>query len=293
MRANELSGLSPDRLSEAVHEASQLVVSVVPFMSRLSVVREVPGGASTPEVLALYDAEGQLVGSIPDLLWMRWLEGEPGSVLGEHELEIGLPEGWHARAKGERARVLSVTAKVEIGAAVVELPGTATSVALVDPKGGGVQKARASARFDNAPGQYPVRNFGDEGERAAYLEGQRAAFRVTVGRIRAPRIRVNHVYWPPSERVARRMKQLEKCHMAGRIGGMSPENLRGVEGTDLRTIWEPILKGYPAVEYLRRKMNNRGTDPVAGVGKQPLAKLGPEELKGTRSTPPQGLQSRT
>ena len=100
MRAYELSGLSPDRLSEAVHEASQLVVSVVPFMSRLSVVSEVPGGASTPEVLALYDAEGQLVGSIPDLLWMRRPEGEPGSVLGAHELEIGLPEGWHARAKG-------------------------------------------------------------------------------------------------------------------------------------------------------------------------------------------------
>ena len=123
--------------------------------------------------------------------------------------------------------MLSVTAKVEIGAAVVELPGTATSVALVDPKGGGVQKARASARFDNAPGQYPVRNFGDEGERAAYLEGQRAAFRVTVGRIRAPRIRVNHVYWPPSERVARRIKQREKLHRIRRIS-MSPENLRGV-----------------------------------------------------------------
>jgi hypothetical protein len=34
---------------------------------------------------------------------------------------------------------------------------------------------------------------------------------------------------------------------------LSPENLRGVEGTDLRTLWEPIVKEYPAVEYLRRK----------------------------------------
>jgi hypothetical protein len=106
--------------------------------------------------------------------------------------------------------------------------------------------------FENAPGEYPVRNFRDEEELAAYLEGQRAAFRVTVGRIRAPRIRLEHAYWPPSERVARRMKQLEKFHMAGRIN-MSPENLRGVEGTDLRTIWEPIVRGYPAVEYLRRR----------------------------------------
>ncbi len=255
MRAYELSGLSPDSLSEAVHEASQLVVCVVPFMSRLSVVSEVPGEASTTEVLALYDHEGRLVGSIPDLLWMRWLEGEPESVLGEHELEIPVPEGWHARANGARARVLSVSAKVEVGAAVVELPGTATSVALLDPKGRGVQKARTAARFENVPGGYPVRNFRDEEELAAYLDGQRAAFRVTVGRIRTPRIRLEHVYWPPSERVARRMKQLEKFHMAGRIG-MSPENLRGVEGTDLRTIWEPIVQGYPALKYLQRKENN-------------------------------------
>lgn len=252
MRTYELSGLSPDRLSEAVHEASQLVVTVVPFMSRLSVVSEAPEEASTTEVLTLYDARGQLFGSIPDLLWMRWLEGEPESVLGEHELEIAIPEGWHARANGERARVFSVSAKVEVGAAVVELPGTATSVALVDPKGRSVQKARAAARFENAPGEYPVRNFRDEEDLTAYLEGQRTAFRVTVGRIRAPRIRLEHVYWPPSERVARRIKQLEKFHVAGRIG-LHPENLRGVEGTDLRTIWEPIARGYPAVEYLRRR----------------------------------------
>jgi hypothetical protein len=255
MRAYELAGLSPDRLSEAVYEASQLVVTVVPFMSRLSVVSEVPEAASTTEVLTLYDGEGRNVGSIPDLLWVRWLEGEPESTLGEHELKITIPEGWHTRANGQRARVFSVTAKVEVGAAVVELPGSATSMALIEPKGRGIQKARATARFENVPGEYPVRNFRDEEELAAFLEGKRATFRVTVGRIRAPRIRLEHVYWPPSERVARRMKQLEKFHQAGRIG-LHPENLRGVEGADLHTIWEPIARGYPAVEYMRQRQED-------------------------------------
>jgi hypothetical protein len=125
-------------------------------------------------------------------------------------------------------------------------------VALVDPKGRDVRKARAAARFEIAPGEYPVRSFRDEEELATYLREQRATLRVTVGRIRAPRIQVNHVYWPPSERVVQRSKQLEKFYRAGRIG-VSPENLRGVEGTDLRTVWEPIVRGYPAVEYLRRR----------------------------------------
>lgn len=252
MRVYELSGLSPDGLAEAFHEAAQLVVVVVPSMSRLSVVNEVPRGAGTDEVFALYDSDGEAVGGVPDLLWQRWLEGDPPSVLGKHELEIEIPEGWHARANGRRARVLSISARVEIVAAVVELAGTATSVALVEPDGRGVRKAHAAARFENAPGQYPVRTFGDEDELAAFLEGQRAAFKVTVGRIRAPRIRVNHIYWPPSERVARRMERLEKFHKAGRIG-LNPENLRGVEGDDLRRLWEPIARGYPAVEYLRRR----------------------------------------
>lgn len=255
MRAYELSGLSPDRLSEAVLEASQLVISLVPFVSRISVESEVPDGASTTEVLSLYDAEGRLVGSIPDLLWTKWLEGEPESVLGEHELEIVVPDGWHARADGVPGRVYSVSAKVNIMAAVVELPGTATSVALVDSEGHGVHRARATARFENAPGEYPVRSFLDENELAAYLESQRAAFRVTVGRIRAPRIRLEHVCWPPSERVARRIKQLEKFHRSGRIG-LHPQNLRDVEGTDLRAAWEPIVRGYPMVEYLRRRQDD-------------------------------------
>ena len=138
----------------------------------------------------------------------------------------------------------------------MELPGTSTSVALVDPEERRARKIRSAVRFDDVPGQYPVRSFGDEGELATYLEGQSAAFRVTVGRIRAPRVRVNHIYWPPSERVAWRMKQLEKFHRAGRIG-MDPENLRGVEGTDLRTIWEPIVPGYPALEYLRKREDDR------------------------------------
>ncbi len=181
----------------------------------------------------------------------RSLRGEPDSVLGEHELRIEVPEGWHSRFGGERVRVQSLSATVQVGAAVVELPGTATGVALVDPREGGVRKARTSARFENAPGEYRVRNFRDEQELAAYVEGQSAAFRVTVGRVRAPRLRLEHLYWPPSERVAKRIGQLERFHRAGRIG-MRPENLRGVEGTDLSTVWEPIVRGYPAVEYLRR-----------------------------------------
>ncbi len=174
-------------------------------------------------------------------------------MLGEHDFELEVPKGWHRLISGRREPVLSISAKAKVHAAVVTLPGRATAHTLVDPSGPKVQKYSARMSFDAAPGEYPVRNFSDEAELEAFL-GEQAGFTVTVGRIRAPRMITNHVYWPPSARVARRLQHLENVHRAGRLA-MSPENLRGVEGTDLRTLWEPIVDGYPAVEYLRRREN--------------------------------------
>ncbi len=253
MRAYELSGLTPDRLSVAIHEASQLVVIMVPAMSHLSIVNEVSGPADIDELMTLFDADGKVVAHIPDLLWLKWLGGEPPSVLGEHHLELEVPEGWHTRVRGQRKPVLSASAKVAVNGAVVALQGTASSFALVDPNDQGVQKFHSTASFENTSREYPVFNFEEESQLGEFIEGQRAAVKVTVGRVRTPRIRMNHIYWPPSERVMHRVRQYKKFHEAGRIGMPRPEDLKGVEGNNLRTLWEPIANSYPALELLHRE----------------------------------------
>ncbi len=259
MRTRELSGLTADGLRSEVHQARQLVVVAVPEMAHLALTDRVGHRVGWEELGTFYDEGGNVVGLLPDLLWFEWLKGAVPSELGDHELELEVPRGWHRLIAGRREPVISITATARVGAAVVSFPGEATSHALVDPsgpEGPRVQRRRTEASFDAQPGEHPVHHFLDEGELESFVREQEAAFTVTVGKIRAPRLRINHVYWPPSARVARRMWHLERFMRAGRLA-LTPENLRGVEGNDLRTLWEPIVEDYPAVEYLRQREGGR------------------------------------
>ena len=255
MKVLELSGLTADGLSEAVQAASQAVVFIVPSLSELSVINEV-GRADSREVLLLHDPGGELVCYVHDFLWLRWLEGAPPSALGEYDLEVPVPDGWHTVVGGRRFPVLSASAKVRVRAAVVEYPGTASSFVLLDPEDRSVERLRTTATFDTL-GEQPVRVFEEEAHLGALAAGGTGGLRVTVGRIRMPRIQVNHVYWPLSVRVRRRVGQYYKFYRKGRLGVARPEDFAGIEGDNLMTFWEPIAQDQPALELLRRRRDGR------------------------------------
>ncbi len=163
--------------------------------------------------------------------------------------------GWHHRAGDELVPVLSAQARVEVRGAVVILPGTATHHALVAPETGAPQKLKTNASFGVAPGQYPVRTFATEEDLAAFLEADRAAVSLTVGRVRAPRVRMGHVYWPPSQRVLERLQELRATFEAGDGPPPSPGALYGIEGPELNEMWEPV-----SPEYFVRAGREEGED---------------------------------
>ena len=254
MKVYELAGLTPDRLAAAVHEASQFMIVMVPTILGLFVEEEGSAGEEVGgELLILYDESGKPIAWLPDLVWLEWLRGGLQSDIGEHEVELDVPRGWHLRASGQPLQVLSATARVKVSAAVVAFPGTASNFAMFDPEDQSVKRFRATASFERNPGEYPVFNFDEESELETFIEGRPEPVKMTVGRVKAPRIWLGHVYWPPSTRVMRRIQQYEKFHRAGRIGRLRMEDLRGVEGTDLRTLWEPIVQDYPLLETLRNQ----------------------------------------
>lgn len=156
---------------------------------------------------------------------------------------------------GELVPALSAQARVEVRGAVVVLPGTATHHSLVVPKTGALQKLKTNARFDVAPGQYPVRTFSDEEDLGAFLEADRAAVSLTVERVRAPRVRMGHVYWPPSQRVWERMHELQAAFEAGDRPPPSPDSLYGLEEPELNEMWEPV-----SFQYLVRAEREEGED---------------------------------
>ncbi|QIN81120.1 hypothetical protein GBA65_22055 (plasmid) [Rubrobacter marinus] len=250
----ELKGLTEDRLDPVVHEAKQRIVFAVLGISRLVVSSEAEGPLEVAETMVFYDGEGEPMGVLPDLVWLAWLHGVPPSKLGERTLTLEA-DGWHHRAGDRLVPVLSAEATVEVRGAVVVLPGTATHHSLVVPETGATQKLKASARFDVAPGQYPVREFSGEEDLAAFLEADRAAVSLTVERVRAPRVRMGHVYWPPSQRVWERMHELQAAFEAGDGPPPSPDSLDGIEGSELNEVWEPV-----SPQYLMRAEREEGED---------------------------------
>jgi hypothetical protein len=207
-----------------VHEASQLMIFMVPAYSGLTLQNEV-AEAGMDELMTLFDEDGNVVAYLPDLIWFKWLAGEPPSVLGEYKLDLDVPEAWHTRINGRREPILSASAKVKVHAAVVALPGTASNFAMIDPEDRSVQRLHSRASFENVPGENPVFNFSEESELERFIQSRPEAMRVTVGRMRVPRFLVNYIYWPPSERVQRRMAHLQKVYEAGRIRMPQPEDL--------------------------------------------------------------------
>lgn len=249
LKVFELKGLTTDRLSSAVHEARQRLVFAIPEISHLAITSSAGGSLEVHETWAFFNEDGGYAGSLADLVWEAWLHGVPPSVMGEHELELDTT-GWYHGVQGERVPVMSATAKIRIKGAVVALPGSVTRHALVEPGSTGagrLQKFKANARFDVAPGQYPVRSFETEKELERFLNDDRAIMSLTVGRVRAPRLRLENVFWPPSQRVLEKMREMHEAYESGEGPPPNPDALRGIEGTELNVLWEPVSPEYVTV----------------------------------------------
>jgi hypothetical protein len=126
----------------------------VPGYSGLTLRNEVER-AGPDELMTLFDTDGNVVAYLPDLIWFNWLAGKPPSILGEYELDLDVPKGWHTRASDRRVPIVSATAKVKVEAAVVALPGTGSNFAMIDPEGQSLQRSHSMLTFENAPGEYP------------------------------------------------------------------------------------------------------------------------------------------
>jgi hypothetical protein len=102
------------------------MIFMMPAYSGLTVQHEV-ARVSIEESMTLHDEDGNVVAYLLDMIWLKWLTGEPPSVLGEPELDLDSPEGWHTQITGRREPLPSASAKVQVHAAVVAMPGTASN----------------------------------------------------------------------------------------------------------------------------------------------------------------------
>jgi restriction endonuclease len=249
-----LTGLTQDRLTAAVQKAFQSVIYLLADVVNMAVEATTLVGTRTAgEMLFFYNSEGQLRGSVLDLIWKDWREGNPPSTIGEHKIELTMPADWRLRIDGKLEPVVSVSATIRILGLMITITGQVNQHTLINPLDNTVDRYRARATFDTSPRTYPLLWFESEAEVAQFLQERPEALRLAIGRFRLPRIRLNPLYWPPSERVSRILGAIVRAHQAGELPDFQWSDLAGIEGEDLHTIWEPLWAGHPMVQEMATK----------------------------------------
>ena len=238
-----------DKLAEVVKEAIQSVIYLLLTITNIGIVNDILVTAPWSEVLFFRDDEGKLCGSLPDLVWDKWLKGEIGDSIGDHEVSFLLPTGWHQIIQGQEANIKSIKVNVSVNAIVLTLSGTLNHYQLIDAKDGAIEKNQIKALFNPVPGKYPIYEFRTEQDLSSYLDKQQG-IKLSIGRFRLPRIRWLSIYWPPSKKA---MLALARIHQEkteqGQPFDMSAIPLNEIEGDNLNALWEPIIEDHP---FLKR-----------------------------------------
>jgi hypothetical protein len=242
-----LLGLTADRLDSAVTQAVQAVVYLLADVTLIRVRNEVDHAEDPGDILSFRDSQGQVCGSIPDLIWYKWVTGQIPYELGEHPVQVDFPSSWHYVVNGKEEKLLGTEINVRVYGVVITIPGRATDHTLVDARNQQLDKRQIHVEYEQlVPGtRLPVTMVTSEQE-LEELCSRLGSVSLTIGRIPLPRIRLMKTYYPFSERVARILYEAKKAMLEGRI----PQNhdaftFEKLEGTDLGTVFEPIWLNHP------------------------------------------------
>lgn len=246
IRTLVLTGLTDERFASEIAAAVQSIIFLMLDVTSMRAQNDIEASTEPWQMLVFYDQTGRPVSSLPDLVWEQWIDGALPEALGEHELELDIPEDWFTVVDGEPHPVGAISATVRVVGVVITIPGRFEQHTLVDASDGSVTRLRAHAEFERDSGSYVVHTLTSEQELEAATAGSQA-LSVRTSRMRLPRIRLSSMYWPVSERVAEEVGGKIEAFLAGKVPDPRPLSFEDVEGTDLATVWEPIWSGHPSM----------------------------------------------
>ena len=238
-----LTGIDRNGITVAVGEAFQSVVFLLLQVGEFSVTSEAPPGMETFPIC--WDREGRPVGTVFDLIVDRWRTEDILSRLGEHKLNLDVPDDWVWR-QGETAyKVFSATATVYVYAHVFRIKGEATQHLLVSQPTDDVERGEIQARWNEDHDAVSLIGVENEEELVRVLKEHTGQVHLVVQRVRLPRILTptifGRMYWPPSEKAWRRLYAIREAQARGE----QIVDEESIEGTEFQTIFEPAWDGYP------------------------------------------------
>lgn len=246
IRALVLDGLSKEGLSKHISSAFQSVIYLLAEVSLIQVTNMVASTDNPYQMLTFCDKSGKLCGSIPDLVWQKWLNGYPPSKFGEYVLNVEPPSDWYQVIDGkiEEAKLISV--KIRVTGFMLTLMGKIQKYSLINAENESIEKSQFRAIFEVSQSRYPLTVIQTEDQLVEFINRPEPV--AIISRVRLPRIRVGATYWPPSERAAKIVIALMQAYEAGEIEDPRPIDIIEIEGSDLKTIFEPIWKEHPSIQ---------------------------------------------
>lgn len=248
-----LAGITTNGLRSIIFEAVQSVLYILPVIKYLHLPTNLGGQRSAVEDLTLFDEKQRFVGTVNDIIWIAWMEGKIAPKIGETTITLQVPKNLTRIVQGNKDTLEEFEVTLLLLGISLLIPGEVTNYSLVDTIRNKMERFQTTARFQVTSSTFPVFTFFSEKEVDSFLASRSESLVVSVGRYKLPRIRANFCYWPPSERVLSLLaKRKAKNDLSG-TENLSDLEFGIIEGTDLRTVWEPLVPNSQMVaEFLNR-----------------------------------------
>lgn len=235
-----LTGLTKEGLIETVANAFQSMVYLFLEVIRTKITNQVSSKMDSYDMLTYYNDKEEIVGILPDIIWQKWINGEISSIIGRHRFKINFQSDWCQLIKGEKHPAYPVEATVFVSAFLLSLTGKVNQLSLIDAASKKVQKKQVKVIYDEPePNSHMVKITSEEDLQKHITK--KDMFAVALTRTKLPRIRTGPLYWPPSDKAVKKLKEIWQTYEAGKSPDPRPISITEIEGTDISTIWEPFL----------------------------------------------------
>lgn len=256
----KLDGLTKDRLSAAIYDALQSIIYLLPTMASLSFFNDANDAPDmSPQEMGTFVNESSESFIIFDLIWQNWCKRKYPMSIGKHSFEVKIPAGYTQIYQGKRLGSVTVALTLEVIALVVQIPGKAQDVQLMNPFTSSIEKRNVNISFESESGTLAVNVFQTEESLRIFLESLPQRYSLTLGRIAIPRILTpGRVLWPPSQRYMDNINRLIK--EKGNNINIQELDVLALQGDHiLEAAFDDIWDGHPASANNAKAEANTGT----------------------------------
>lgn len=145
IKALVLEGLDETRLRAEIKDTFQFFVHLLLVVEDMHIRSEIADGSLA---FSFWEEDNNIIGWFADLIVSRWRNGEIPMELGEHVLDLKLPQGWHQVLNGKLIYPSNMTAKVRVVGYLAEMRGKVEEYKLKEADTDKIEKFHLQADFD-------------------------------------------------------------------------------------------------------------------------------------------------